>query len=224
MIQSSAFAFEKWYRIEMIIMEHKDKSGLLLEEWPMDPGYPSVNKAFYLQSFNQEEEPVQENLVELPKEAFELKDASASLKKRTGNKILLHTAWRQKVVENNPVPIRFTGGKVFDYTPDNQRSSFKLSEFDGTLTVLLSKYLHVETDLVFHKPMELLAKASSYAHEIMQKIKPLSSENNWDKQDNSTLQRFRISEKRKIKKNEVLYIDHPLYGIMIRITDDQQLS
>lgn len=224
MVQSSAFALERWYRIELIILEHKDKSGVLLEEWPLDPGYPKVNQAFYLKSYSDDGGEVADNLVELPEEALELRDAKKSLTQRTGSKILLHTAWKQKVVEGQPVPIRFTGGKEFDYVPAGKQQGFKLSEFDGTLTVLLSRYLHVQTDLVFHKPMELVAKASSYAHDMMQRVKPLANESNWQQMKGATLQRFRINEKRKIKKDEVFYIDHPLYGIMIKISDDKQLS
>jgi len=221
-IHSTAFANERWYRIELLIMEHKDKSGVLLEEWPIDPGYPSVSQAYYLQSFTGDREP--DNFIELPKDQYDLLDARQRLVKRTGNKILLHKAWRQKVKENQPEPIRFKGGGSYIYNPDGEDKSFRLLEFDGTLTIILSRYLHVNADLVFHKPMQVLEKISSYAHESMQKLKPLSNEANWEAKIGVDLQRFRLTEKRKIKKNEVMYIDHPMYGIMIKISDDREQS
>ncbi len=214
--QQAAFANERWYQIEVIVMEHKDKAGLLLEEWPINPGYPKTAHAHNLQKYLEGEAPP-ENYIELPEQAFKLDEAKKNIVKRTGNKILWHNAWRQKVKENAPEPIHIFGGKTFT----NPNGSDQQTEFDGTLTVFLSRYLHVSTDLIFHKPMAFIAKDSSYAHQDLHKVKPLSSSDHWPTQANTGLQGFRLLEKRKVKKDEVTYIDHPLYGIMIRITDDK---
>lgn len=218
--QATAMAIERWYRVELLVVEHKDKSGILLEEWPLDPGYPETRRANYVQKITDEEKP--DNFIELENDDLDLLQARKSLVQRTGNKVLLHKGWRQLVREDDPEPVRLTAGKVFNYKPDNSGRSFDLMEVDGTITIQLSRYLHVLTDLVFHKPMEILKQESSYEHNQMQKLKPLANEKNWESIPNAAIQRFRLHEQRKLKKNDVIYIDHPLYGVLIKVSDDKK--
>jgi Peptidoglycan-binding protein, CsiV len=219
--QTAAFANERWYRVELLIIEHKDKSGVMLEEWPLDPGYPSVRAANYVQKLTADSTP--NNFIQLENDELDLFQARKSLIKRTGNKVLLHTGWRQLVKEDEPEAVRLSGGNTYQYsTNDGDVRNFDLQEFDGTFTILLSRYLHVITDLVFHKPMEVVETESSYEHTMMQRLRPLANENDWEGLSNAGLQRFRINSKRKLRKNDVTYIDHPLYGILIKVSDDKR--
>ncbi len=76
--------------------------------------------------------------------------------------------------------------------------------FDGTIRLRSSTFLHVDVDV-------------AYFPEFLSKERPLDS-----KDDNSLIQQqadyVRLQDSRKIRLNEINYFDHPLFGVILRVS------
>ena len=175
-----AIALEKNYKVEVLVISHPNSVTGLGENWSHDTGTPDTQHAHSLKqagSGNQD-------YTTLKKSELTLGDAALRITQKTGAKIVLHTGWRQSIEDNQTTPVHIFGGRQLG-------DSHSLYELDGTISLQLSRYLHVGTDLLLQRPQS------------------------------SGLKPFRIEEKHKIKKDEVLYIDHPFYGVLIKVTDDK---
>ncbi len=200
-----AHAVERWYDVEVIVVEHKDQSAVVDEEWPAYPGMPQIQNAYSL--ILEDDAIEQREFSVIPKEELKLNQAVESLVRRTGSRVVLHQGWVQAVQDNNEKePIRLTAGEqIFE--------NDGVFELDGTIALSLSRYLHVNTDLVFFKPTTLIKQTSANT----KRLKPESGQ--WRQRNGVELTPFRLQERRKIKKGDVVYIDHPLYGVLIQVTD-----
>lgn len=124
----------------------------------------------------------------LPAESLQLTREYERLAAASGIEPIIHLGWVQPgLARNLSVPVYVegsteTGGSV-----------------DGTLRVILSRYLHVETDLRYQRPQDLEVDTES---DIFQAPQPL----------------FRLKESRRMRSKEVHYLDHPLFGVIILIT------
>lgn len=195
-LSSIAMAQDRWYKVEVIIIEHRDKSALKLEEWPTDTSKPNLSNALSLN-----DESAKNAFYRLQDKDLELKDAKTNLQ-RQGSRILLHTSWAQNLGNNQKNPVRLSAGH--QYGDD--------FELDGALTVSLSNYLHINNDFVLIKPVDVQEAESSYEHSESQRVRASNSAN-------ANMQAFRLKENMKIKKDEVFYVDHPLYGILVKVSN-----
>jgi hypothetical protein len=69
------------------------------------------------------------------------------------------------------------------------------------VTVSLSRYLHLSTDITYYNPEVYLAEQIA-----QQNI------------DAPSIEHFRLVESRRMRSKEIHYIDHPYFGIIALIT------
>lgn len=169
----------------------------------------------------------------IPSTELQLEDAKARLKAKGSYKIIAHKAWRQPIHHKKEAqPMRFSAGKSYgqqntSYSSDNYQmdeSGYKdndeennqsIFEIDGTVMLTRSQYLHVSTDLIFTKPMRVLTPAAGSQSAV--KLTNVRNRNNWERESNARLQPFRLKQLVRIRKSEVQYIDHPMYGVLITV-------
>jgi hypothetical protein len=91
--------------------------------------------------------------------------------------------------ENNPV------------NAENELVGRAENFIDGTITLILTRYLHLKTHMLYFNPNVDLARQIA-------------------EQDNSTpvVDRFLLKESRRVKRKELHYLDHPYFGILARVT------
>ncbi|MGE0080002.1 MAG: CsiV family protein [Thiohalomonadaceae bacterium] len=124
----------------------------------------------------------------LPAEALQLKQEYERLVTAADVEPILHLGWVQPgLARNQSVPVRIEG------------KSETAGSVDGTLRVILSRYLHVEADLRYRRAEDVAADSES---DIFQAPQPL----------------FRLKESRRMRSKEVHYLDHPLFGAVVLIT------
>lgn len=218
---------DRAYRVEVLIFETQDKNALA-EEWPLDPGKPAIASALNLAS-----EPGAE-YSQLPDNQLMLHDAKRKIQKRYP--LVLHKGWRQVITDKDHAQrVHLVGGKVFNRTSvsggaDSQSNvSGQMSvgspqyEVDGTIRFIASKYLHVETDLLFRKPMKMVTAEAGIGAELNSGSSARFAEvaSNLQQQDNVRLQAFRLKETNRIKMDEIQYIDHPFYGVMVMVSPEK---
>ncbi len=112
---------------------------------------------------------------EKPSGNSNLSTVAAALERDGSYRILTHQHWQQTAEAKSavkPVRLRNTDGQV-----------------DGALRFYMSRFLHVDLDLV-------LREKNSAAENV----------------------NYRISEHRRVKTQEVNYFDHPKFGVLVRIT------
>lgn len=106
-----------------------------------------------------------------------LNSAAAALEKDGHFRVLLQRQWRQTAdAKSETKPVRLV-------TADHR--------LDGTFRFYLSRYLHVDMDLIL-QPNPATGTEASPA--------------------------FRLSEHRRVKLQEVHYFDHPKLGVLLRVT------
>ena len=127
--------------------------------------------------------------------------------------MLKHLAWRQPVVERkDALPIIINAGRDYssafpermfrqvEFNDSNfttgQDQDNQLHELEGTITIAISRYIHLYTDLVFRMPQ-------------------LSTES---LSRDQVLADFGIKSHRRMRSRELHYVDHPLVGILIEAT------
>jgi hypothetical protein len=124
-----------------------------------------------------------------------------SLRRSTAYQTLLHVGWLQ--------PGSVKDGKVYlsagGAAPDKS--------LEGTVQVNLSRFLHLGVDLVLNTPVTSAPSA------------PVSAVANVDV-DDPTLPaapatRFRLTESRRMRSQELHYFDHPKFGVVAQITPYQ---
>lgn len=169
----------------------------------------------------------------LPPELRALEPQAMAIKRSYNYRLLFQAAWRQPVVDADQASsILISGGDAYA----------EQHELEGSLSLSVSRYLHLKTNLWFTRfvnnfgqdrgnwpelPLRpdlreydaLPVQTWEESVSIWERLKPLNDE--YDKILESPYIPQRISllqQKRRMKSQEIHYIDHPHFGIVILCT------
>lgn len=111
-----------------------------------------------------------------------------------GYRILFHKAWSQNAMDTKDAPT-----VLIESAQENG------TQMIGTIKLYKTRFAHVEVDLEFEKaiPAKIL---EAFAENQQLALDVLPS--HW---------RFNLTEARKIKGDELHYIDHPLFGVLVQL-------
>ena len=138
-------------------------------------------------------------------EGIGLDKYAQSLEKAKRYKVLVHKAWRQPGLAEQeaidiPIDSRVTGS-LQKTTPGGTAQPPELvadtNNIHGTIKVVLARYLHFYTDLVYQQPRE--------------ETSPL-----WDIEGLEPYKEYPIKFHRRMRSKELHYLDHPMIGILIK--------
>ena len=148
--------------------------------------------------------------IPLTSDIFTLSGKADSLNKSGKYRVLKHMAWLQPgLAREDAIAVRLHAGKNYkdefkersfaDADFDDRRipTNHPVNELDGTVKVVLGRFLHVYTDLVYRKvfnvsPGDALGRSRVLAD-------------------------FPIKTHRKMRSSTLHYIDHPYLGILVEI-------
>ena len=185
-----AHASDRWFTAEIIVFDDLRSEGLHAEHWPADPGTPSLRNAI--------------ELTHLPDDAghayrlvhpsrLALGGVWKSLRRSAHYRPLLHAGWRLPGLPRRSArPVHLGRGLGKGATTDD--AGGEDPSVHGTVTVSLARFLQVEVDLLYHRSVNGEAAAPG-----------------------SAPTRFRLVSERRMRSGELHYIDHPLFGILIRL-------
>ncbi len=125
---------------------------------------------------------------------------------------LVRTAWTQETIEENlttPIKLRRLGNSPL--------------RLNGTVTLYLSRYLHLVVDLALD---EKTARPDPYAQPDPADRAPYYGDNRSRSDDDfgyaqeyqSAPVHFRIEEDRIVRNGELRYYDHPRFGVLAKVT------
>lgn len=234
---------ETWYRVELVVFKQLDLANLASELWPEDPGTPDLAEAVepaaappparppLLPGLGTAPQPYRL----LDRAATELKTVAGSLERAAHLEPVLHLAWRQPIGEREGArPVRVRGGQRYAFTqvPEYEfplRAALPefdvlyaaprtgamgekagaevalIPEVDGTVLLTRSRYLHVYADLVFSLPEPVALRRANPA--------PVA-----DTGERQRLLRLRLRDHRRMRSEELHYLDHPAFGLLVWIT------
>ncbi len=138
-----------------------------------------------------------------PPDRFQLRREAARIERQGLGRILFHGRWLQAVPPRaQPDPILVTGGEALP-------PPLPPHELIGTVGVTLGRYLHFRAELFFHGPgLGLLpATATMRADGSVDLRQPELSPSGY----------MALLESRRMRSEELHYLDHPKLGLVVRI-------
>lgn len=185
------------YQFEVIVFSHITPAAYLSEKWPLiDTVTLDIDKAVAINPLSPEE--------------FLLNNEQLRLSNDPSYQTLLHLAWFEPLEQlAKPSTVQLYGGRLFNAQGNTLDTVIAESatysneqnwEMNGTITVDLGRYFDLNFKLLFAVPYN--------------QVKQLDRGSAVDQR----FSYFLLDESRRTKSNELNYIDHPLYGILMRIT------
>ena len=157
----------------------------------------------------------------LPEKALTLRTVNRRLERSPNYRVLYHVGWRQPIVAvGQAIPILVQAGDRFD----------DYFELDGTVTISLARYLRLDTDLWFTRFRPRYSsnlnpagtqgsRAFSTADEKLMSQYPELYR--FESRKNSQLpeRTYRLVQSRRMRTTKLYYVDHPAFGLMVKVTD-----
>jgi len=223
----------RYYDIETIIFESLDPSARQSENWKTDidrqiPPVVAELDQPYPGQFPPQYDP---NLTfkTLPKNTYQLQDAEKLLANSRQYRILLHTAWVQPGMGPDvALPVHINLSFITDTpvthslipsTSETPPSNPALptgtiqtrSVLDGYIKIILTRYLHADVDLVYTTGLPLTPQ-----NETTSPAAPADETTSPITQAPPVI--YRLSESRRMRSKELHYLDHPVLGMLLLIT------
>jgi len=196
----------------------------------------------------------------LREEELRLGEDAARLERAPDIELLLHLGWRQPgLPEDKAVAIRIHDGMLkhedeatgagTDKEPapavqplatgpsgqaeDASGNETAAPRLEGTLRLILSRYLHIETDLLYREPLgdagdtlqtsavfpaaEVAADTAAEGSRVQQQDLFLLAEQAMQLQPQPQYRVYRLQQSRRMRSNELHYLDHPVFGMAIKV-------
>ena len=195
MLACTADAAQQWFTVEIVVFDDPQSLALHDEHWPPNPGEPSLEGAVEL-TVPIGDEPgggVPHAFRLLDRSELSLNGAWDALRRSARHRPLLHAGWRLPGVR--PGAARPAHLDASLAVPAGGGSGGGPPSVRGTVKVSLVRYLQVEIDLLYSRFAAGAVAASD-----------------------GTPARFRLEAQRRMRSGELHYIDHPLFGVLLRIT------
>lgn len=200
-----------------------DENSTLIEALPTPGATPPEPSELPVPDAPQPPEPY----ALLPEDEFRLKTEFSRLQRNRGLQPVIHLAWRQPVSSQKKAQLLYlrtpyaaeqaktaikkervaevtTGARIFDGL--GLVAPAEPPDLEGTIRVSVSRYLHVELDLL--RRIRPAASYPSYEQSFEGGVTEQTQPYN----------RYRMQAHRRMRSGELHYIDHPLMGVLIKIT------
>jgi hypothetical protein len=200
----------KDYAIEVILFANKDGLQQSAEQFNFNHIIPAPGNGLDLDAGNNNSQ-----WQAIPEEDYILNHVAEKLRRSSNYRILKHLAWRQPAVEKqDSQPISIKAGRDFtgqypehayrqiefsDASPNDSRNS-KVLELDGTINIVITRYIHLYSDLVYRLPRTIPTNIGDALNR------------------GQALVDYSVKSHRRMRSRELHYIDHPLVGILIEAT------
>ncbi len=198
----------RFYTVEVVVFENLDPQVRQSENWPTESKTTLPSPLVELGTPTEQKY----GFRTLPKSNYRLLQEIKSLENSNQYRILLHTAWRQPGLETqSALPVHLVAEvkpvtQVETTTANTTAADSSAKILDGTVKIVLGRFLHAEVDLTYQDnllpsvPNSIPVPANSKAIEV--KGTPI----------------YRLKQARKMRSKEIHYLDSPVLGILVLIT------
>lgn len=211
---------QRWYQVEVIIFSQNNPDYRVSELWPLDYTLPDTAKSRELVRAKQgASSQLPEPFSLVGTERLRLTDAAQRIKSASDVELVMHLGWLQPgLPEDKAVAVHISDGVLAARSGGEE-----LPRLDGTLRLILSRYLHLESDLIWREPlppgMSLLPAGAEQGGVIGDGAEPMGMMADAQPMPATiTHQIFRLKQSRRMRSDETHYLDHPLFGIIAQVT------
>ncbi len=212
-----------WYQVELFVFS-QNQDNLMTESWDdqMQPQLSSKTISLY------GERARKSGLVLLNSSSRALPIAK-SLMTRRGYQPLFHQVWQQPLLpKRQALPIHIRGG---------EQLNDQTFELDGDITLDIARYLHLRTNLFYtlRKPTDwptdtaatedISTEANSDPEIVFQPLptieqstEPADATETPVISKDPTLLTVQMKQGRRMRRDQLHYLDHPLFGLFIKMT------
>jgi hypothetical protein len=241
----------RWYDVEVILFAQSNENYRDSENWPIDYTPPDMENARELLPQDKaKRDPIRPTAFRLlgPDE-LQLDADAKRIDKASDLQLLTHFGWRQPglprqgalaVRVDQPLFERISAmneaaalkeGKPVDLEADEQEMNEK-PQLEGTLRLILSRYLHIETDLLLKEPLDEQPVYNDAQREnvllFSEPAIPAAGASGQTTQpdlfamaeENASQAPYRVyfmHQSRRMRSKETHYLDHPVFGMVIRV-------
>ncbi|NNJ98273.1 MAG: hypothetical protein HKP12_14060, partial [Gammaproteobacteria bacterium] len=120
-------------------------------------------------------------------------------KKLRSNKrynVLVHKAWRQPGLSHKDAVDIAIDSRPTRAGTASAAKTLQSNSIHGTVKIVLARYLHIYTDLIYRQPLTTQTSA-------------------WGGTYSKQYKEFPVNFHRRMRSKELHYIDHPLVGILV---------
>jgi len=238
LLANNSFADDmRYYDVEIVVIENLSEQARASEIWPLQVNMVQAENTVQLgepvlsEWLPQDKEiDLKLSYKKLPSKNYHLTEEVEKISESKTHRVIFHTAWRQPGLDKNQaLPIHFIKEVAplvieeeitetqFNNQIEQDREASLLaakepapSILEGILRVTLSRYLHLEAELTFKNKLPDVIKSDN----------PFSVLDN--EQERTELEKQGVihlkQKRRRIRSNELHYVDHPVLGILINIT------
>ncbi len=228
-----------WYEVEVIIFANKQKLDHDTEKWPEDITASKATRVLDLALPGNSGESAYGKgaYVLLDKQSYQLAAIANKINSSSQYEVVLHLAWRQPTLDDaKSVPVfvfndmlqrdsappaaNIGPGQGYDFYVNALETGPKYHWLSGTLRLSVSRYLHLESDL--H------VKLRATRQEVIEESPPpesgfgaffgMSRDPTPIMIERPVLQDYRLFETRRMRSKEIHYFDHPLMGMVVKVT------
>ena len=212
----------RYYDVEVVLFENLDNASRQGENWPnsVELELPETRIEIgqpYPGPIPKEYDP-KLTFKALSQKDYQLQEQARKINESESRRVLLHTGWRQpgmareealtvyfkrQIAGASPVSPVTTEAPV-DPMATSRWAQAQAGELEGMIKVILSRYLHVDSDIVF-RPQVAEEPQSFFAMEVMENaVQPVV---------------YRMQQtRRRMRSRELHYLDNPVLGMLVLIT------
>ena len=212
----------RYYDVEVVLFENLDNASRQGENWPnsVELELPETRIEIgqpYPGPIPKEYDP-KLTFKALSQKDYQLQEQAKKIDESESRRVLLHTGWRQpgmareealtvyfkrQIAGSSPVSSVTTEAPV-DPMATSRWAQAQAGELEGMIKVILSRYLHVDSDIVF-RPHVAEEPQSFYVMEVIENtVQPIV---------------YRLQQtRRRMRSRELHYLDNPVLGMLVLIT------
>ncbi len=242
---------QRWYQVELILFANNNSNYYQSELWPIDYSEPHIENSRELSKAAKKGGKNPQAFTLLPTDELKLGGAAARIKRAPDMNLVLHLGWLQPgLSEEKAVAVHIYDGMlegvkyrkagVQGKESENNAAEAQLPKLDGTLRLILSRYLHLESDLIWRDPLSTKeqalrrtlpaiedatgeasvesAGADASAEETLPHDATSEAQHEVSEAALITHHVYRMQQSRRMRSNETHYLDHPRFGIVVRVT------
>ena len=204
LLSTSALASDVGYEVEIILFE--DVSGVFdhTEHWAAEAALVDKQAPDALIKVDPREARADDYTLLKP-DQYRLSRQAEKLEKHPDYRVLVHSAWKQKGLDKDQVFALPLDSRT---TPAPEDAGTAAADYvTGNITLIMSRYLHVQSKLQLVRPNQALpVPVSQPAEGEFPVAQPLQT------------QTYTINFERRMRSREVHYLDHPLVGLIVLAT------
>jgi len=232
-IATASFAEDmRYYDVEIVVIENLSEEQKNSENWPLQVNLTLPDKTVQLgEAVNKEwlpqEADIKSSYKVLRSKTYQLKNEVEKISESKTQRVIFHTAWRQPGLDKNlSLPIYFkreipaappvedaniaSENDEFTPTSNPNKNDATSSILEGIIRVTLARYLHLEAELTFRDTPPPIVRSDN-------PFSILDNENKRDKVKQQGVIHLK-QDRRRIRSNELHYLDHPVLGILVKMT------